>query len=112
MDDDDEDATLVEIANPNAMPTPMPIPTLKPRLGTKPETLFHTLVLVYPLDLEQQSASTAAVRVASINSCLWRIIFVKWPLNDGDIETLDDVGAGDDDMFILLLLLMINNDKW
>lgn len=78
-DDDDEDATLVEIANPNAMPTPtpMPIPTLKPRLGTEPETLFHTLVLVYPLDLEEQSASTAAVRVASINSCLWRIIFVK-----------------------------------
>ena len=37
---------------------------------------------------------------ASKNSCLWRIMDVNCPLNDGDIETF--VGVGVDDMYVYM----------
>jgi hypothetical protein len=71
------------MANPIATPTP----TLTPlRPGTNIETLFHILVNTPFFEFD----SDADARVASKNSCLWRIILVMFPLNDGDTETLDE----------------------
>jgi hypothetical protein len=100
----------VEMANPIATPTP----TLTPlRPGTSPETRFHSLVNT-PVPAPVPVPEPVPVpRVASKNSCLWRIIFVMFPLNDGDTETLDE----DIDWiviiiyYVLLDYYLINNDK-
>jgi hypothetical protein len=90
------------MANPIATPTP----TLTPlRPGTKIETRFHSLVNIPSFEFD----SDADARVASKNSCLWRIIFVMFPLNDGDTETLDE--AIECIIIIIICYYLINNDK-
>ncbi len=90
----------VEMANPIATPTP----TLTPlRPGTNIETLFHILVNTPFFEFD----SDADARVASKNSCLWRIIFVMFPLNDGDTETLDE----DIDYIFIIIYYLLLLDK-
>ena len=74
----------VEMANPIATPAPIFTTLLLP--GINPETRFHSLVNT-PAPVP---VPVPVPRVASKNSCLWRIIFVMFPLNDGDTETLDE----------------------
>jgi hypothetical protein len=92
-----------------ASPIATPTPTLTPlRPGTNIETRFHSLVNTPLFEFD----SDADARVASKNSCLWRIIFVMFPLNDGDTETLDE--AIECIIIIIIIIIcyyLINNDK-
>jgi hypothetical protein len=97
--DDDIVGSCVEMTNPIATPTPR-LTSLRP--GTNIETRFHSLVNTPFFELDDEHSA----RVASKNSCLWRIIFVRFPLNDGDIETLDE-----DIIIIIICYYLINNDK-
>jgi hypothetical protein len=101
----------VEMANPIATPTPILNPCFTP------ETRFHSLVNIpvqVPVPLPPECEVDAAARVASKNSCLWRIIFVMFPLNDGDTETLEE--EVEEDMFLFfiyyyLLFIIATYDK-
>jgi len=78
--------SCVEIATPIA--TPAPIFTTLFLSGIIPEILFHSFHNLVNIPVPV-TVSVPVPRVASKNSCLWRIIFVIFPLNDGDIETLE-----------------------
>ena len=95
----------VEMANPIATPTP----TLTPlRPGTDIETRFHSLVNTPFFEWDDEPSA----RVASKNSCLWRIIFVIFPLNDGDTETFDEDIICYYYLLCIMYYYLINNDKW
>jgi hypothetical protein len=91
----------VEMANPIATPTPILNPC------SNPETRFHSLVNIPVQVLPPECEVVAAARVASKNSCLWRIIFVMFPLNDGDTETLEEEVEEDMFLFFIYLLFII-----
>jgi hypothetical protein len=92
----------VEIASPIATP----VPTFSTLLhGINPKIRVHSLV---NMPFPQLPVPVQVSRVAFKNSCLWRIRFVIFPLNDGDIiGNLDEPEEDDEDICVVLLFCYI-----